>query len=402
MPRRFPRRGFTLIELLVVIAIIAILVALLVPAVQKVREASARVSCQNNLKQLALGIHSFHGANKSFPTYNGIFPIANSGLTTQAASTNTVFGSWIVHILPYIDQQPLYEAISADVHQYTNTGAIVTAGGGILLQGATPAQAAYWSPPPSVTTPAIPATYNQYTGSLQYVGTTNGNGYVILTQQYVPPRTPDPGTGIAAVYDYSHSTLIPAVAAQPAVYGPPGAPFVSYVGIWNPTNCTTPLAVLRCPTDPSYYSANANSGMVYANTATPWVGTASYLANWNILCMNDPALGYAAPPQKFNNVTDGLSNTVMLGEAYAWCESRGRTAFLAWWQGNLGGSTNYGGVHNFGLTYSLSSDQVSVGGANPVALQNPNGAPNPTINPAARLSLTRFNPVRNATGRRRL
>ncbi len=93
---------------------------------------------------------------------------------------------------------------------------------------------------------------------------------------------------------------------------------------------------------------------------SPWSAT-NYLANWNILCAPDPTTaGYTAWPQTFNNVTDGLSNTIMLAEAYAWCEGRGRTAFLAWHTGQGGFSppassngVGVNGVHNFGLTFPV-------------------------------------------------
>jgi prepilin-type N-terminal cleavage/methylation domain-containing protein/prepilin-type processing-associated H-X9-DG protein len=92
---RDKRIGFTLIELLVVIAIIGILIALLLPAVQKVRDAANRTKCQNNLKQFALAIHAYHDANGMFP----------QGVPTGLGN----FLSFHVHILPYVEQTNLYQ-----------------------------------------------------------------------------------------------------------------------------------------------------------------------------------------------------------------------------------------------------------------------------------------------------
>lgn len=101
-----PRRaGFSLIELLVVIAIIGVLMGLLLPAVQKVREAANRLKCQNNLKQIGLALHNYHDTKSKFPS-GGVYvtpPTKYSGL------------SYLVYLLPFIEQQSLYRSFQRDV-----------------------------------------------------------------------------------------------------------------------------------------------------------------------------------------------------------------------------------------------------------------------------------------------
>lgn len=109
--RAHARQGFTLVELLVVIAIIGVLVALLLPAVQSARESSRRTSCSNNLKQLGLAAHSFSDAFQRLPPGH-LGPLPHSDYDTKAGG-HQLLGT-LVHLLPYMEQQPVYSLIEAD------------------------------------------------------------------------------------------------------------------------------------------------------------------------------------------------------------------------------------------------------------------------------------------------
>src|SRR5262245_50465356 len=117
------RRGFTLIELLVVIAIIAILIGLLLPAVQQVREAAARMSCQNNLKQIGLAAHNYHSAIGYFPPgYHGPDPNIHYPLDGWTTAGNPKWVGVLVYLLPYLEQENIYRQLrTMNDASYTGT-----------------------------------------------------------------------------------------------------------------------------------------------------------------------------------------------------------------------------------------------------------------------------------------
>lgn len=128
MPQRPGRKGFTLIELLVVIAIIAVLVGLLLPAVQQAREAARRTSCKNNLKQIGLALHNYHDTHNIFPP-----GVINSGNCTPTDNPGYTFAlnhtGWIM-MLPYLDQAPLYNQWNFNI---PSNGMSATAGAGAAV-----------------------------------------------------------------------------------------------------------------------------------------------------------------------------------------------------------------------------------------------------------------------------
>jgi prepilin-type N-terminal cleavage/methylation domain-containing protein len=135
-------RGFTLIELLVVIAIIAILIGLLLPAVQKVREAAARAKSQNNLKQIGLALHNCHDVHNKLPTTTGCFPGTGEGTTWEIDSVPARFGTQQYYLMPYLEQENLYKHPNIspmDGNGGSGTQSWRTKGrGGFLLNGVLP------------------------------------------------------------------------------------------------------------------------------------------------------------------------------------------------------------------------------------------------------------------------
>src|SRR5260221_10479432 len=123
---RLRKKGFTLIELLVVIAIIAILIGLLVPAVQKVREAANRMSCTNNLHQIALAAHNYHSTLGHLPPGVCISPNSNTVATNPGASWfappySGPFTGCLVFLLPYMEQDNLYKQIDPSYFDFNTT-----------------------------------------------------------------------------------------------------------------------------------------------------------------------------------------------------------------------------------------------------------------------------------------
>jgi type II secretory pathway pseudopilin PulG len=323
--------------MVVVLAILAVLLALLLPAVQKVRESASRTRCVNNLRQLALGLQQLHEVNGSLPPYWNAYPGPDSP---------SIKGCWFGHLLPYVDQAPLSGRILEDIAQTGSNWDGYDKTVPVTVRQWVQDTPGYWEGPPDTwvwdvkpTTEEVLAGYNGHTHwETVSVGgkghwQSNGGTWHSATGHYITVQT----------------TRVEHVDKVGGIFAP-GVP-------------PTPFKVLQCPSDPSPGSyPDAGWGQVYLTRSQPW-GSTNYLANWHAFAGDDPNSGYQSPAQSLATLSDGLSNTVLLAEGYSWCDGKGRLALNSW------------DYHSFGLTWGLANATVDIGsGAHLV--NYPNGMPN--------------------------
>jgi prepilin-type N-terminal cleavage/methylation domain-containing protein len=286
-----PRRlAFTLIELLVVIAIIAILIGLLVPAVQKVRDAAARTQTANNLKQCALATHSAHDMMLCYPPFYGYYGQFSAGAPGNAGQQ----ASFFVHLLPYVEQGNLYSACLANGPTAATAGVIVPsylspADYSQMNSGTGSANFAVnlrlWQTPgePYSTSPVLPpgmaagfplkvrmpAAFNPDGTSNTLLFATKLQNCVTAAGNFVVVINGSPGTAAANPLTLSMTDPMVAVPANPAYAGATGTigPFFG----WETVAAGTATSASTFSPNGGFQPAPANNASAYCSGCTMMV-----------------------------------------------------------------------------------------------------------------------------------
>jgi len=281
------RRGFTLIELLVVIAIIAILIALLVPAVQKVREAAARTQTANNLKQIDLAVHSSNDVAKKLP------PAVGSYLMAQ----NVVFLTVHQHLMPFIEQDNLYKVCFNNATAGLNTGNGGAPGGSVIPP---------YIAPQDVTQINSGADAQNFLANLRVFSDAFSQD---INLQSNPTNPPSAGALTQATGFYTVLGTNPPTGQQPGFYGAAGLTRTISDGTSNTISFATGYMVCNNNTGAGG-TAGSFTRTYYAN-AMP-LGAATQVSPWGYSFFgatqftNPPNSGVGNPPTAPTNFSAGI------------------------------------------------------------------------------------------------